>query len=76
MTITIASTPLEVFFTTAGNPTINGIIEAQKVAYGFPELRCTFGDRSIVADVAVLRWSNIPFFAILMAYNKPHQPRG
>ncbi len=40
---------------------INKIVESQKVAYGFPELRFTFGDRSIVPDVAVLRWTAIPF---------------
>jgi Uma2 family endonuclease len=40
---------------------INGVAEPSKVAYGFPELRCTFGDRSLVPDLAVLRWSNIPF---------------
>jgi Uma2 family endonuclease len=40
---------------------INDISEAAKLAYAFPKLRCTFGGRSIVPDVAVLRWKNIPF---------------
>ncbi len=40
---------------------INEIAEARKIAYAFPELRCTFGGRSIVTDVAVFRWQQIPF---------------
>ena len=39
---------------------INEIAEAGKIAYAFPELRCTFGGRSIVPDVAVFRWQQIP----------------
>ena len=35
---------------------INQVTEAEKVAYAFPELRCTFGGRSIVPDVAILGW--------------------
>lgn len=31
------------------------------MAYAFPELRCTFGGRSIVSDVAVLCWEHIDF---------------
>ncbi|MBD2055979.1 Uma2 family endonuclease [Oculatella sp. FACHB-28] len=38
---------------------INEVTEAQQIAYAFPELRCTFGDRSIVPDIAVFRWQNI-----------------
>mgnify|MGYP002777245175 CR=1 FL=1 len=38
---------------------INAVTEAEKVAYAFPELRCTFGGRSIVPDIAVLRWQHI-----------------
>jgi Uma2 family endonuclease len=38
---------------------INTVAEAGKIAYAFPELRCTFGSRSIVPDIAVLRWQNI-----------------
>ncbi|MFE1748341.1 Uma2 family endonuclease [Coleofasciculus sp. H7-2] len=41
--------------------TINGVVEEQRIAYAFPELRCTFGGRSIVPDVAVLRWNRIEF---------------
>lgn len=40
---------------------INAVAEPPKIAYAFPELRCTFGNRSLVPDIAVLRWSNIPF---------------
>jgi len=38
---------------------INEVVEARKIAYAFPELRCTFGSRSIVPDIAVFRWQNI-----------------
>ncbi|ACK73528.1 protein of unknown function DUF820 [Gloeothece citriformis PCC 7424] len=40
---------------------INEITESAQIAYAFPELRCTFGGRSIVPDVGVFRWENIPF---------------
>jgi Uma2 family endonuclease len=40
---------------------INSIGKPQKLAFAFPELRCTFGGISIVPDIAVLRWANIPF---------------
>ncbi len=40
---------------------VNNVTENEKIAYAFPELRCTFGDRSIVPDVAVLLWQNIEF---------------
>lgn len=40
---------------------INAMVEPQCVAYAFPELRCTFGDRSIVPDIVVLQWKHIPF---------------
>ncbi len=43
--------------------TINQAGFPQKIAYAFPELRCTFGGRSIVPDVAVFRWDRIPFDA-------------
>ncbi|MBD1832769.1 Uma2 family endonuclease [Cyanobacteria bacterium FACHB-472] len=39
---------------------INQIVEAQKIAYAFPELRCTFGGNVIVPDIAVFRWERIP----------------
>lgn len=38
---------------------INEVVEAKQIAYGFPELRCTFGERSIIPDIAVFRWENI-----------------
>ncbi|MFB2967569.1 Uma2 family endonuclease [Aerosakkonema sp. BLCC-F183] len=39
---------------------INQIVEDKQIALAFPELRCTFGGRSIVPDVAVLAWERIP----------------
>jgi Uma2 family endonuclease len=39
--------------------TINEATEERRIAYAFPELRCTFGGRSIIPDIAVLRWQNI-----------------
>ena len=39
---------------------INQVVETQKIAFAFPELRCTFGGRSIVPDVAVFAWGRIP----------------
>jgi Uma2 family endonuclease len=39
---------------------INNVVESQKIALALPELRCTFGGRSIVPDVAVFAWSRIP----------------
>ena len=39
---------------------INNVVETQKIALAFPELRCTFGGRSLVPDVAVFTWSRIP----------------
>jgi len=41
--------------------TVNQIAEDNKIAYAFPELRCSFGGRSIVPDVAIFRWERIPF---------------
>jgi Uma2 family endonuclease len=41
-------------------PAINAISKPQKIACAFPELRCTFGGRSIVPDIAVLIWERIP----------------
>lgn len=40
---------------------INQAAKADRIAYAFPELRCTFGGRSIVPDVAIFEWKNIPF---------------
>ncbi|MEZ2229343.1 Uma2 family endonuclease [Microcoleus sp.] len=39
---------------------INRVGKSQKLAYAFPELRCTFGGRSIVPDIAVFEWHRIP----------------
>ncbi|WP_088890993.1 Uma2 family endonuclease [Leptolyngbya ohadii] len=38
---------------------INSAAEEPQIGYAFPELRCTFSGRSIVPDVAVLRWQQI-----------------
>lgn len=38
---------------------INAVAEPQQIAYAFPELRCTFGGRSIVPDLAIFLWHNI-----------------
>ncbi|WP_299408525.1 Uma2 family endonuclease [Acaryochloris sp. IP29b_bin.148] len=40
---------------------INDRAERANIAYAFPELRCSFGTRSIVPDIAVFEWSRIPF---------------
>jgi Uma2 family endonuclease len=40
--------------------TINAVGKLQRIAWAFPELRCTFGKRSIVPDVAVFIWKRIP----------------
>lgn len=40
--------------------TINQQGKSKKLAYAFPELRCTFGGRSIVPDVTVFSWERIP----------------
>lgn len=39
---------------------VNTIAKPQKIAYAFPELRCTFGGRSIVPGIAVFAWERIP----------------
>jgi Uma2 family endonuclease len=41
-------------------PGINTILEVQRLAIAFPELRCTFGGRSTVPDVTVFEWHRIP----------------
>ncbi len=40
---------------------INLIGKPQKQVFAFPELRCNFAGISIVPDIAVMRWANIPF---------------
>ncbi|WP_315791060.1 Uma2 family endonuclease [Fischerella sp. JS2] len=39
---------------------MNAVVKPKKIALAFPELRCTFGGRSIVSDVAVFAWERIP----------------
>jgi Uma2 family endonuclease len=40
---------------------IDLIAEDFKIALALTELRCTFAGRSIVADIAVIRWQNLAF---------------
>jgi Uma2 family endonuclease len=40
-------------------PSINQVRRPDRMARAFPELRCTFGERSIVPDVAVFSWDRI-----------------
>lgn len=40
---------------------VNEAAEDRQVAYAFPELRCTFGGRSIIPDITVLKWDHIEF---------------
>jgi Uma2 family endonuclease len=40
---------------------INAVSKPLKIAYAFPKLRCTFNGRSLVPDLAVMRWENIKF---------------
>lgn len=39
---------------------INDVVEESKIALAFPELRCTFGGKSIVPDIVVLTYDHIP----------------
>ena len=39
---------------------INAALRPSKVARAFLELNCTFGDNSVVPDIAVLPWQDIP----------------
>ncbi|MGF1486728.1 MAG: Uma2 family endonuclease [Prochloraceae cyanobacterium] len=39
---------------------INKIGKTKKLALALPELRCTFSARSLVPDIAVFEWQNIP----------------
>ena len=39
---------------------INQVSEDAKIAYAFTELRCSFGGDSVIPDIAVVRWDNIP----------------
>ena len=40
--------------------TINASLEDDRVALALPELRCTFGGKSLVPDIAVFEWGRIP----------------
>lgn len=39
---------------------INSFVKPKKIAFAFPELRCTFGGKSIVPDIVVLTYEHIP----------------
>ncbi|MGY6530210.1 MAG: Uma2 family endonuclease [Cyanobacterium sp.] len=39
---------------------INHGMKKTKIAWAFPKLRCTFTDKSIVPDVAIFKWQNLP----------------
>ena len=39
---------------------INAVTEDARVALALPELRCTFGNRSTIPDVAVFQWHRLP----------------
>ena len=39
---------------------INRVVRPPKIACAFPELRCTFGERSTVPDITVFVWDRIP----------------
>ncbi len=41
-------------------PAINGVVKSQQIGRAFTELRCTFGGRSTVPDIAVFLWDKIP----------------
>ncbi|NET07871.1 MAG: Uma2 family endonuclease [Symploca sp. SIO2B6] len=39
---------------------INQVGESQQLVFAFPELRCTFGGRSLVPDISIFEWQRIP----------------
>lgn len=39
---------------------INAVTEDAKIALAFSELRCTFSGRSIVPDISIFTWENLP----------------
>ncbi|MCC5599459.1 Uma2 family endonuclease [Nostoc favosum] len=41
-------------------PAINLVVKPQQIARAFCELRCSFGDRSIIPDICVFMWDRIP----------------
>jgi Uma2 family endonuclease len=40
--------------------TLDRPLRDRRVARAFPELRCTFGNRSIIPDISVILWERIP----------------
>jgi len=42
---------------------INARGETSRLAFAFPELRCSFAGRAIVPDLTVFEWVNIPLDA-------------
>jgi Uma2 family endonuclease len=40
--------------------TINNVTENDLIALALPELRCTFANESIVPDIVVFKWENLP----------------
>lgn len=42
---------------------VNAVTEDKQIALALPELRCTFGGKSIVPDVAVFQWERLPINA-------------
>lgn len=40
--------------------TINAVVKRPKIAKAYTELRCIFGGRAIVPDIAVFAWNCIP----------------
>lgn len=40
--------------------TLNSVLKKKKIAWAFTELHCSFGNRSIVPDIAVFTWERIP----------------
>ena len=41
-------------------PAINLVVKSKQIARAFTELRCTFGGRSTVPDIAIFLWDRIP----------------
>jgi Uma2 family endonuclease len=41
-------------------PAINAILKPARIARAYTELRCSFGDRATVPDIAVMTWERIP----------------
>ncbi|ODH01567.1 hypothetical protein A4S05_28450 [Nostoc sp. KVJ20] len=42
---------------------VNQVAESSQIALAFPELRCSFAERSVIPDAAVFIWERIPFEA-------------